>query len=252
MNKKSVYCAGTTPALEYAARYLKEAGVYVSDFPRWDVQHLLLDVPSFRPGTPLTDSKNLDTLLSALPRDVVIWGGNLDQPTLAEYAVVDLLKDEEYLARNAAITAHCALQAAAPHMRTTWSETPTLILGWGRIGKCLGQLLRSMNCPVTIASGTEAKRAALHSLGYDAVDTASVHSALPRYRLIFNTVPEMTLSESEKDFCDGCIKIDLASKRGIAGEDVIWARGLPGIYAPESSGKLIAQTFLRLEQEGRK
>jgi hypothetical protein len=33
---------------------------------------------------------------------------------------------------------------------------------------------------------------------------------------------------------------------GIGGEDVLWAKGLPAIYAPESSGKLIADTVKRL------
>ena len=42
------------------------------------------------------------------------------------------------------------------------------------------------------------------------------------------------------------IKIDLASVPGMNGDDVIIARGLPGKEAPESSGKLIADTILRL------
>ena len=252
MVQKPVYCAGTTPALAYAVHFLKRAGIPVTDSPRWDVRHLLLDVPSFRPGTPLTEEKNLDTLLSALPGDVTIWGGNLEHPVLTGYAVVDLLKDETYLAQNAAITAHCALQVAAPLLHTTWAETPTLILGWGRIGKCLGRLLKSQDCPVTIASSSDAKRAALRSLGYAAADLGSLHAILPQYRLIFNTVPEMVLPESDMGGSEDCVKIDLASKRGIAGENVVWARGLPGIYAPESSGKLIAETLLRLGMEGNK
>ena len=40
--------------------------------------------------------------------------------------------------------------------------------------------------------------------------------------------------------------IDLASKLGIEAEDVIWARGLPGKDAPETSGDLIARTVIRL------
>lgn len=249
MKKSMVYTAGTTRALEYAAHYLKEAGVPVTQTPQWNVAHLLLDVPSFRFGTTLEDEKNLDTLLSALPQDITVWGGQINHPALADYARVDLLKDEWYLAQNAAITAHCALQVATPLLHTTIAETPTLILGWGRIGKCLGKLLRDMGCPVTIASGSEDKRALLESLGYWTTDTASVASVLSRFRLIFNTIPEMVLPEQAQKDCDSCIKIDLASRRGIAGEDVIWARGLPGVYAPESSGRLIAQSFLRLRKE---
>ena len=43
----------------------------------------------------------------------------------------------------------------------------------------------------------------------------------------------------------GCIKIELASAPGIECEDVVIARGLPGSYAPISSGRLIAETILK-------
>lgn len=244
-----VYCAGTTPALKYAKQQLIHAGVTLSDSPGWQTQHLLLDVPSFRPGSFLSESKNLDTLLGSLPREVTIWGGNLSHPSLEGFRTMDLLKDEEYLAGNAAITAHCALGLAAPLLQTTWTQTPTLVIGWGRIGKCLGKLLRSMDCPVTISARSAEDRAALGSLGYQAADTGNLGGILSDFRLIFNTVPAPVISEAEAELCQNSMKIDLASKKGIAGEDVVWARGLPGIHAPESSGKLIADTFLRLYKE---
>ena len=43
----------------------------------------------------------------------------------------------------------------------------------------------------------------------------------------------------QKDMC-------LASQQGIEGEDVLIARGLPGKEAPESAGRLIAETVLKL------
>jgi dipicolinate synthase subunit A len=71
--------------------------------------------------------------------------------------------------------------------------------------------------------------------------------AIDAYRVIFNTVPSPVITEDESAQCrSDCLKIDLASEVGIAGDDVLWARGLPGKDAPESSGKLIAKTILRL------
>jgi hypothetical protein len=60
----------------------------------------------------------------------------------------------------------------------------------------------------------------------------------------WDTVKQATCKED-------CLKIDLASHRGIEGEDVIWARGLPGKDAPESSGKLIVKTAIRLIEKER-
>ena len=82
-------------------------------------------------------------------------------------------------------------------------------------------------------------------MGYMAANTADMTTE--KYRLIVNTVPEMVFH-----CCQGnALKIDLASKPGIGGADVLWARGLPGKDAPESSGALIGRTVLaKLQQEG--
>ena len=42
--------------------------------------------------------------------------------------------------------------------------------------------------------------------------------------------------------------IELASKPGMGGEHIISARGLPGKMRPAQSGKLIADTFMRLQE----
>lgn len=49
--------------------------------------------------------------------------------------------------------------------------------------------------------------------------------------------------------CPDALKIELASLSGIEGDDVVKANGLPGIMAPESAGKLMADTILRLIEE---
>jgi dipicolinate synthase subunit A len=163
---------------------------------------------------------------------------------------MDLLQDAFYLAENAYITAECALDVALPYLDITIRGCPTLIIGWGRIGKCLGQLLKNMGADIAIAARKEADRAMIRALGMKAVDINDLPDQLDRYRLIFNTAPELVLKREQMAHClEDCVKIDLASKPGIEDEDVIIARGLPGIHFPESSGKLIADTLLRLCQE---
>ena len=248
MNHEKVYCAGTTIAIKYAKQYLKQLGIPVSETPEWDTKHLLLDIPSFRDGF-LRSGRSMDTLLSSLPGDIIVWGGNLDHPALNGLRTVDLLKDEQYLAQNAAITAHCALTLAVPLLRKPLAHTPTLIIGWGRIGKCLGQKLKAIGNDVIIATRNSSHQSALQSLGYRSIDSSQILSVLPEIQLIFNTAPSPVLSTEQTSMCNDCILMDLASQRGIEGDNVIWARGLPGIHAPESSGKLIADTIIRLMKE---
>lgn len=249
MQAEHMYCAGKTAAIQYAEAGFRASGFSISKNPSWNVKHLVLDVPSFQDGKMLRSGSNIDTLLNSLPKDIVIWGGNLTDRISEDYQTVDLLKDELYLAKNAAITADCALQIAAPLLTGTWQDTPSLVIGWGRIGKCLSRLLKSLGSDVTVAARSPSDRATLASLNYVTADTGTINAKAKKYRVVFNTVPSPVICEEDSSNWKHCIKIDLASQKGIVGEDVVWARGLPGIHAPESSGKLIAETVSRLWKE---
>lgn len=246
MNRTLIYPIGLTDACLYAAQSLKQIGFPLTDHPQPEVTHILMDIPSFRDRRSETQLANL---LSMLPPYVTVIGGNLDHPLLSEYKKLDLLKDADYLAQNAFITADCALRVATPYLKTTFADSPALILGWGRIGKCLAKLLKALDCPVAIAARKESDRAMIHALNYTAVDYPALPKDLSRYQILFNTVPAPILSEETLSHCKHCVKIELASENGLVGEDIRIARGLPGAYAPATSGKLIASTFYRLWKE---
>ena len=242
MVQNVLFPMGIRENCRFAASFLQRAGFLLTDHPSPDVTHVLLDIPSFSADGLLQDGKDLKEMLRMLPPTIHIIGGNLEKDYLADYRKTDLLKDSFFLAKNAAITAECALLVAASHMPLTFADCPTLILGWGRIGKCLASLLKQMGCPVTVAARKESDRAMLQGLGYGAVDFSEAETLVSQHRLLFNTVPAgIALAKPY----DECVKIDLASLPGLQGCGIIAARGLPGKYAPESSGKLIADCICR-------
>lgn len=239
MDNCQFYLAGHTPALKYASHELKELGCTLLPRPSTGVTHLLLPVPSFEPDGTIKGGGSLSELLSRLGKDVVIMGGGLDRPELEEYDCIDFLKDPLYTAQNANITAHCALRLAMNKLPVTLEGLQVLVIGWGRIGKCLARLLKRIGAEVTVSARKESDRAMLTALGYQTLDTRDIDTT--PYRLIFNTVPQMLCPQSPGEG----LKIDLASNLGLGSLDVVWARGLPGKDAPESSGQLIARTALR-------
>lgn len=238
MRGRIFYTAGNTAALTCAAQRLKSAGCSFAQDPCGEVTDLLLPVPSLDPGGNIKGGDHLQDILKLLPAGITVYGGNL--PELTGYRVWDLLKDPAYVAENAYITAHCAVRLAMERLPIALRGCKILVIGWGRIGKCLAALLKGLEADVTIAARKESDRAILTALGYGAIPTEDLSAN--EYRVIFNTVPLMILPKAPA----GCLCIDLASTPGIGGNTVIHARGLPGKDAPEASGELIARTVLRL------
>lgn len=245
MSKYIFYPATRSPALTAVAETLKSKGYGVVSRPCEGVTHLLLPVPSFDADGTIKGGGDLDELLSILPKNITVVGGLL--PEIPGYKTMDLLKEPSYLAQNAYITAHCAIRLAMLRLPVTMRGCKVLIIGWGRIGKCLTRLLRALEADLTVAARKESDRSMAKALGYAAIPPEEMADELDQYRLIFNTVPAPILSAEQAADCNArCLKIDLASIPGIDAPDVLWARGLPGKYAPESSGVLIAKTAIRL------
>lgn len=243
MNDPVFYCAGSSKALIYAAAFLSEENISFHPYPDHSVTHLLLPVPSFEPDGSIKGGGDLSHILSKLPKAVTVIGGGLRRQELAGYEVWDLLEDPGYLARNASITAHCTLELALAKLPVTLEGCPVLVIGWGRIGKCLAKLLSGLGADVTVAARKESRRVMAEALGYRCCDMQ--HICAEKYRLVINTVPALVLP----DAAGTGLKIDLASTQGMTGRNVLWARGLPGLLAPESSGALISQVILQWIKE---
>ena len=237
------YCAGSSKALIYAAAFLAEEGAHFMPAPDHTVTHLLLPVPSFEADGSIKGGGDLMQILSHLPKSVTVVGGGLHRPELQGYEVWDLLEDPWYLARNASITAHCTLELALAKLPITLENCPVLVIGWGRIGKCLCKLLRGLGADITVAARKESRRVMVDALGYRSCAMEQIHPE--NYRLVINTVPAPILTNVPGT----ALKIDLASVQGMTGRDVLWARGLPGALAPESSGELICKVITQWKED---
>lgn len=238
MTQPIFYTAGESPALVYARNCLTGWGYDVSPIPTDHVTHLLLPVPSFASPGILKGGRALHDVLKDLGAQVTIIGGFL--PPLP-YQTIDLLTDEYYLTENAAITAHCAIKRLLQSYPGTLQRKSILVIGWGRIGKHLASLLRSLGADVTVAARKEADRYALRRQQYHTTDLTNWD--LTQYTIIMNTAPAPVMHQEEAN--TDAFLMDLASTRGILGDRVDHALALPGKDAPEESGELIAKTALR-------
>lgn len=239
MFKGTVLCVPRSEAIRHAARCLHSLGISVTEKSAPDVTHLLLPVPSFSGG-----DQYLAHLLTGLPDGIIVSGGNLNSPLLEGYCCMDFLRDPYYLAENAAITADCAIDILENKLGSGLNNSQVLIVGWGRIGKCLMFQLQRLGLTVTVAARKSEDLAMIRALGTRSLPIGDVPEESERFDAIVNTVPVLVLPDISVK--PDAVVLELASKPGITGPDIINARGLPGKMAPARSGNLIAETFIRL------
>lgn len=223
-----------------ACEALQSKGWKLQDAPGPDTQSILLDIPG---------SRSLDPDFGLLPEGCRVFGGNLSGRVPDRLQTMDLLQDPMFLAKNADITARCALRLVCSNLEETLLGLPALVLGWGRIGKCLARHLKNIGAEVSVFARKESDRALLNALGYPSISQEKLADILPDHRVILNTVPAPILSMADTEKLSDCLLIDLASIPGIESPHVISARGLPGKKAPISAGNLIAETVERLWKE---
>ena len=187
---RPILCVPRSEAIRYAADYLSDIGFTITYKAAVDVGHVLLPVPSFPAGDTY-----LAHVLKDLPEDVTISGGNLSSPLLQGYRTVDFLSDPYYLAENAAITASCAIQILKARKQSGLTDCHVLVVGWGRIGKCLCRLLEKEGAAVTITARKDADRAMAEALGCRSICMEDAKQEAKHFDAIINTVPAMILPD---------------------------------------------------------
>lgn len=158
--------------------------------------------------------------------------------------------DEPMMLRNADVTAEAALLLAGESIGGCLNGARMVIVGYGRIGKRLAAKARALGCRVTVAARKESDHALIWMCGHEAVSFPALPDALSRADIVCNTVPAEIFTENMlARLPDSVPLIDLANS--IAGSRVIRASGLPGKYAPEAAGKILADSVRRiLKKEG--
>ena len=128
-----------------------------------------------------------------------------------------------------------------------------LVLGFGRCGKVLANMLKGIGAKLSVEARSQADLAYIESYGYRPVALGELYECIDQYDFIFNTIPTMVLDEMKlRNMQQDCIIIELASKPGgvdfcVAkrlGIKVIDAQSLPGKVAPKTAAKIIFDTIL--------
>lgn len=221
------------------------------------------------PVPPLDEKGNISTPCSAdtfsvselkkfMKDDCIIFTGRPDRRLDEMFGnrIIDYMSREDLCLKNAVPTAEGAIEIALAELPVTLSGLSVLIVGMGRIGTALAEILKGFGADITAAVRSARGAGKARVIGIKSVCMSDMGSD---YGLVFNTAPELVFSrEVLRKFSDDTLFIDLASRPGgfdfISASElnkkVIWALGLPGKTAPVTAGEIVAETITNILSEG--
>lgn len=211
-------------------------------------------------NTPFSDKKiTVKELIPLLTGKTFIAGAIKSEVLkLAEengVTVIDLMAREELAVLNTISTAEGAIQIAMEETPRTIHGSNVLVMGFGRVGKILSNMLNGIGAHVYCEARKDTDLAWIKAYGYHAISLKDLDKELEKFDVIINTIPAVVLNEEKlQQLKKECLLIDLASHPGGVdkqaakklGIKLIWALSLPGKVAPITSAEFIKETLINI------
>ncbi|MCF6093178.1 dipicolinate synthase subunit DpsA [Microaerobacter geothermalis] len=198
--------------------------------------------------------------LSSLPKHCILYTGMAsnylaDLCTKKQLPVIKLLDRDDVAIYNSIPTTEGAIMMAIQNTEITIHGCRLAVLGFGRTGMTLSRILQAMGAHVKVGTRKPEHVARAFEMGFLPFHINNLADEVKDLDLLFNTVPSrIVTAQVIANLPHHSLIIDLASspggtdfryaeKRGIK---AILAPGLPGIVAPKTAGRIIANTITRL------
>ncbi len=167
--------------------------------------------------------------------------------------VFDFFEDEAIAILNAIPTAEGAIQTAMQESDKTIFNSKCLVLGYGRCGKILANMLKGIGANVTTTYRKQIDSAYINAYGLNSINLYNIENIINDFDFIFNTIPYEILDKNILPKVNKqTIIIDLAQAPG--GVDYNYARdlslkaiycpSLPGRVAPYTAGEILKNALL--------
>ncbi len=259
-------CEAARRGLDVSALGLENSPL---DFPRasWDdvsrADAVLMANP-WRTPFPgaLGEAIDADALMNALRGDAqLVFPDALNMPASFSRPHLCLSQREDYLRKNAALTAEGALNALMNRAVFSLQNARALVIGYGRIGRGTALRLRDMGCTVCACARREESRALARSDALFACGFGALGGRLGWADLIVSTVPGRVMERSDLRLIRrSAVLIDVSSAPyGFSLDDALSLglnaareNNLPGRYCPLSAGIVQLDAFLELIGAGPK
>lgn len=176
-------------------------------------------------------------------------------------SLMPLFNRDDVAIYNSIPTAEGTIMMAIEHTDYTIHSSRVIVVGFGRVGNTVANKFSALGAKVSVSAKSIMDLARITEMGLTAIPIQDLHHYTNECDLLINTVPAQVINkDSIQQLPSHSFIIDLASKPGGTdfnyadqrGIKAILARSLPGIVAPKTSGKIMADVIKQLLlQEGR-
>lgn len=170
----------------------------------------------------------------------------------ASVSLIPLLNRDDVAIYNSIPTAEGAILMAIEHTDYTIHSSRVIVTGYGRVGNTVANKFSALGAEVSVSSREAGDLARINERGLKAIPLENLHHYMSECDLLINTIPAQVINKDAIQHLPAhAIIIDLASKPGgidfeyakSRGIRAVLAKSLPGIVAPKTAGKILADVI---------
>lgn len=200
-----------------------------------------------------------EEMLMNTPEHCVIYSGisNTYLDTCVKKAnrkLVNLFERDDVAIYNSIPTVEGTIMMVIQNTDTTIHSSNTIVLGFGRTGMSVARAFAALGAKVRVGTVSSEDMARITEMGLTPFHLKELNNVVSDADVIINTIPapilkanvisKMPLNTFIIDIASkpGGTDFRFAKKRGI---NALLAPGLPGIVAPKTAGKIIANVLIQ-------
>jgi len=163
--------------------------------------------------------------------------------------VMDYLKEEDFLKKNAELTAQGCVAEVLGKWKKAIKHTKILVAGFGFCGREIARIMRGVGADVTVCVRRMQSAWEAYEEGFAIAYYERLDELLPQMEIVINTVPSLVFPEDRLRYAKkGTLFVEIASAPGgflpetakNLGMIVLLCPGLPGKYAPIGAAQAMA------------
>ncbi|OIJ09954.1 dipicolinic acid synthetase subunit A [Anaerobacillus arseniciselenatis] len=169
--------------------------------------------------------------------------------------LVELFERDDVAIYNSVPTMEGTLMMVIQNTDITIHRSNVVVLGFGRVGMSVARAFHALGADVKVAALESELLARIYEMGFEPIELSNLSNEVQETDVCINTIPARVLTANIiSKMPTRALIVDLASKPGGTdfryaekrGIKALLAPGLPGIVAPKTAGKIIANVLSKL------